>query len=306
MSKTKSEVMPVWFYLNGRFVEDADATIPVTDHSFLYGDGCFEGVSVVEGKILYLDEHVERLFRSARMLRIAIPLTPGEMREVVVETAARNRMDREQTAYLRPLVTRGAGPLGVKNTSLVGAPSVVVIPQIGRQGGYQGEAPTVSAVISRYVRSGSDSLDPGIKSNNYLTSILALLDAEQADPDVGVVILRDSRGFLAEGHAMNLFAVWDTSVVTPPATRALRGITRGHVIATIRGLGLEVEQRDLSDYDLICADEAFVTSSMSGVTAISSVDGRPMPSPVPGRTTTAIRTAYVSAALSSGTPISPR
>src|ERR1700757_3566805 len=104
----------VWFYVNGQFVEDADAKVSVTDHSFLYGDGCFEGIGVCSGRVLHLDDHVARMFKSARMLRITVPVSEAELRNLILETAARNGMAQSKMGYLRPLLSRGAGPLGVK------------------------------------------------------------------------------------------------------------------------------------------------------------------------------------------------
>src|SRR4051812_14854076 len=117
----------MWVYLNGRFVEDAEAKVSVTDHSFLYGDGCFEGIGVCEGRVLHLQEHVDRLFKSARMLRMTVPVTPPQLHDLIVETAARNGMAESRMGYLRPLLSRGAGPLGIKYSNKLGPATLVII-----------------------------------------------------------------------------------------------------------------------------------------------------------------------------------
>src|SRR6266566_2278125 len=223
----------MWFYVNGGFVEDEAAKISVTDHSFLYGDGCFEGIGVCEGRVLHLDEHVTRLFKSARLLRMEVPVSGPELRGLILETAARNGMDRSPMGYLRPLLSRGAGPLGLKYSNKLGPATLVIIPQIGdRRIAYTGEIETLTAAFSTYHRPAPSSLDARIKANNYLTYIMAFLEAQDHGADVA--IMRDPDGYVSEGHGMNLFAVHDGRVFVPQESLALSGITRKHVIATAR------------------------------------------------------------------------
>ena len=292
----------MWFYVNGEFVQDDDAKVSVTDRSFLYGDGCFEGIGVCEGRILHLDEHVTRLFKSARLLRIEIPVGPEELRALIIETAAHNGMDKSPMGYLRPLLTRGAGPLGLKYSNKLGPATLVIIPQLGdRRIAYTGDMEILSAVCSSYQRPGPGSLDARIKANNYLTYILAFLEAQDRGADVA--ILRDPAGYVAEGHSMNLFCVHDGRLYAPQESLALAGITRRNVITTARRLGYECIETNLTRYDIVAADEVFVTASLEAVAAIGSIDGKPLPAPIPGTHTTAIRAAYVKTALETGTPI---
>jgi branched-chain amino acid aminotransferase len=294
----------MWFYVNGEFVEDQDAKISVTDRAFLYGDGCFEGLGVFRGRIPHLDDHIARLYRSARMLRIEIPLSREQLRDVILETAARNGMRDVDSAYMRPLITRGCGPLGVKNSRNLGTPTVVVIPQLtGRRAMFGEEIEICSAVLTRFVRAGAATLDPGIKSNNYIPSILAFLEAQDREAQAEVAVLHDAQGFLAEGHAMNIFCVLDNVLYSPMASAALRGITRMHVLRVAKQLGVETQERNLTDYDLICADEAFVTSAMESVAAIGSVNGDPMLGEVPGPLTKKIRAAYLEYAWETATEV---
>ncbi len=294
----------MWFYINGEFVEDDEAKVPVTDRAFLYGDGCFEGLGIFRGRIPHLEDHIARLYRSARMLRINIPLGRDEMRAVILETAARNGMADVESAYMRPLITRGCGPLGVKNSRKVGPPTIVVIPQLtGRRAAFGDDIEICSAVLTRFIRAGAATLDPGVKSNNYIPSILAFLEAQDRDADADVAVLHDAQGFLAEGHAMNLFCVVDGVLYSPMASAALRGITRMHVLRVARQLGIETHETNLTDYDLICADEAFVTSAMESVAAIGSVNGEAMLGEVPGPVTMKIRAAYLEHAWITATEV---
>jgi branched-chain amino acid aminotransferase len=292
----------MWVYLDGEFVEDHEATVPITDRSFLYGDGCFEGIGVYNGRLPHLDDHVRRMFASARMLRIPMPVEERELRGLILETARRNGMADADGAYLRPLLTRGSGPLGVKHSRTVGPSRLVIIPQIGdRRVDFGDEAAVLTAVISRYVRAGASSLDPGVKSNNYLTSILAYLEADDRGADIAVLL--DDRGFVSEGHAMNIFCVVDQHLLTPMASASLRGITRRHVLRVAQETGVPCHETNLTPYDLRCADEVFVTSAMESIAAVASVDTDAMPGPIPGPVTTALRTAYLKHAWETGTPV---
>jgi branched-chain amino acid aminotransferase len=290
----------MWFYLSGQFVEDAEARVPVTDRSFLYGDGCFEGIGVCNGRVLHLDEHVTRLFKSARMLRMTVPVSPPELREAILETASRNGMGESRMGYLRPLLSRGSGPLGLKYSNKLGPATLVIIPQIGdRRIAYTGEIEVLTAAFSSYCRPGPASLDARIKTNNYLIYIMAFLEAQDHGADVAIV--RDPDGFVAEGHAMNLFCVHDGRVFVPPESAALAGITRKNVIATAKRIGFDCRETNLTRYDVTAADEVFVTSSLEAIAAIGSIDGQRLPGPIPGPVTTAIREAYVEFALETGT-----
>ena len=292
----------MWFYVNGRFVEDEAAKISVTDHSFLYGDGCFEGIGVCEGRVLHLDEHVTRLFKSARLLRMEVPISWADLRALILETAARNGMDHSPMGYLRPLLSRGAGPLGLKYSNKLGPATLVIIPQLGdRRIAYTGEIEIMSAVFSSYQRPGPGSLDARIKANNYLTYILAFLEAQDRGADIA--ILRDPSGYVAEGHAMNLFCVHGGRIYVPQESLALAGITRRNVIATARRVGYECVETNLTRYDLVAADEVFVTSSLEAIAAIGTIDGEQLPTPIPGAVTSVVRAAYVTVALEKGTPV---
>jgi branched-chain amino acid aminotransferase len=156
----------LWVYLDGKFLPAAEATVSVFDRSFVYGDGVFEGIEVESGGIFKLDAHVDRLYRSARFLRIEIPIAKREMREAIVEVVRRSEL---RDGYVRPLVSRGAGPLGLERVAELGPPTVVVMPQHRPPK----EARSYRAVIVATRRTPPQCLDPRVKSNNYLNNVLA-------------------------------------------------------------------------------------------------------------------------------------
>jgi len=248
----------MWFYVDGRFVEEAEAKVPVTDRAFLYGDACFESLGVWSGRVIHLEDSLARLKRSARMMRICLP-DVDELREAVLETAARNGMQDLPFAYLRLQVTRGTG-LGV--VVVDGPSTLVVIPRVDGLRDPLALVP-LRAALSTYVRAGAAALDPRIKSANYGTSVLAYLEAARQGADLA--ILRDERGYVAEGQTMNLFCVRDGVIRTPFEASALGGITRAHVLKAARGTGYECAETPVTIYDFECADEAFATSSMDGI-----------------------------------------
>jgi branched-chain amino acid aminotransferase len=290
----------MWFYVGNAWFEDDDAKVSVTDHSYLYGDGCFEGIGIFGGRVLHLDEHVERLIDSCRALRIEPPVDTDELRALLLEAAARNGMADAPSGYLRPIISRGTGPLGVSWSDRLGPASLTIIPQLGqRKVTFNGEPETLDAVFTRRRRGDATTVDARVKSNNYLPSIMAYLDARAAGADLAIMC--DERGHVTEGHAMNLFCVRGGRLLTPPRVASLEGITRRHVLEVADGLGVVCAEEDVTPYDLVTADEAFVTSSLDGVAALKSIDGAALAAP--GPVTTAVRDAYVAFAIDSGTPV---
>ena len=260
-------------YLNGKFVPAAEATVSVFDRSFVYGDGVFEGIEVENGGIFKLDAHVDRLYRSAVFLRIAIPMSKDEMRETIIEVVRRSDL---RNGYVRPLVSRGAGPLGLERVAELGPPTVVVMPQHRPPK----EARSYRAVILATRRNPAQCLDPRVKSNNYLNNVLGKLEQMDAGADAGIFL--DVDGFVSECCGENLFSVREGRIATPPATRTLDGITRQTVIALAGEAGIPVAECEMTRYDLYTADELFLTATLSGIGYIVEVDGRRIGSREPG------------------------
>jgi len=253
-------------YIDGRFVPKSEARISVYDHGFLYGDGVFEGIRAYNGVVFKLKEHIDRLYDSAKVLMIDIPMKKDEMIEAVLETIRRNGF---KDCYIRLLVTRGVGDLGL-DPRRCSNPSVIIIaeplkPLLGKK--------AISVIISSIKRDRVDATSHQAKSLNYLNSILAKLEAINAGADDAILL--DDRGFVSEATAANLFIVKEGKVATPPQTTGiLPGITRGCVMEIVRRLGYPMEEREITPFELLTADEAFLTGTGYEIVPISEVNGR--------------------------------
>lgn len=263
----------LWVYLDGAYVPAAEARVSVFDRSFVYGDGVFEGIEVQDGGIFKLDAHIDRLYRSAAFLRITVPLARADLRAAIIEVVRRSGL---RDGYIRPLVSRGVGPLGLERMAELGPATVVIMPQRRRAK----EGRTYRAVVVSTRRTPAQCLDPRVKSNNYLNNILGKLEQLDAGADAGILL--DVDGLVAECCGENLFAVREGRVRTPPATRTLDGITRRSVIELAARAGIPVAETDLTRYDLYTADELFLTATLSGIGYIVEVDGRPIGGGQPG------------------------
>lgn len=288
------------FYLNGRFLPEEEAKISVTDHGLVYGDAFFEAIGVCQGRVLDLDAHLERFAWSARMMRIPLPESITRIRELLLETASRNGLRTAPAGSLRAIASRGDGPLGVDSSDEVGPPTFVILAGAGEDR-LTGPIGSVDAVTSTYTRPPASSHETRIKSTSYITSILAFFEARARGAEVA--ILRDPDGHVAEAHHANVFCVRQGELWCPPTAAGLAGITRAGMVASAASLGYACHQAPLTMYDLRCADEAFVTSTGTGVRALRRIDGDELPDPVPGPVTSAVRGAYVERLLDAGTPV---
>ena len=261
-------------YIDGEFVPESEAKISVFDHGFLYGDGVFEGIRAYRGVVFKLKEHIDRLYDSARFLRIEIPMSKEELMEKILETVRRNGLS---DCYIRVVVTRGVGDLGL-DPRKCGKPSIIIIarpmaPLLGKR--------AASLIISSVRRDGVDATSHQAKSLNYLNNILAKLEAINAGADDAVML--DSRGFISEATGENIFIVKNERIMTPPPTSGiLSGITRGCIIELARNLGYEVVERELTPFDLITADEVFLTGTAAEIVPVESVNGEKIGERVPG------------------------
>jgi branched-chain amino acid aminotransferase len=294
-----ADVKETKVFINGTFVPESEATISVRDRSFLYGDGVFEGIAVFEGKIMFLREHVERLYASCRQVYIEMPVPPAQMETWILETARVNELFDH--AYLRPLVSRGEGALGLDQTAAIRKPNIVIIPQAGRAIEYGGPMKSYSAVMAAVRRVPAECLDSRIKGNNYLNNILAQLEATRQG--VGLAIMLDTHGFLSECPGHNLFVVRQGRLLTPRAHNVLNGITRQMVLELAPSAGVAAAEADLTAYDLGTADEVFVTNSLSGVAAVTEIGGWTVADGKPGPISQRLRDVYVRHALQRGTSV---
>ena len=284
-------------YASGRFGPAGAAGVSVFDHGLLYGDGIFEGIRAYGGRVFKLERHVERLFDSAKAIRLEIPAGRDDVAELVLETCRRNDID---DGYIRLLVTRGAGELGI-DPRTCRRPDIIVIAK--RVGALYGHTPVqgVSVVTSAFRRPAPDMLSPSIKSLNYLNNILARIEANDRGADEAVFL--DQHGHVAEATVDNLFIVVDRTLMTPPTATNLKGITRETVLALAGELGIHAEERSFTLFDLWTAREAFMCGTMAEIVPISTVDGRLIGTGAPGPMTSRISAAYHKLVRSSGTPI---
>jgi branched-chain amino acid aminotransferase len=278
--------MKIW--MDGKIVEEAEARVPVTDHGLLYGDGIFEGMRVTGGRVFRLERHLARLAFGARVLALTLPYDIAEIREAVQSTV---RAFAQPEAYIRLLVTRGVGPLGVDPTTCPRGSVVCMVTTIKLFTEEQRER-GLDMITSSYRRPTADVLDVRVKSLNYLNSVLPKLEARQRGADEALLL--NPRGHIAEAAVANVFALRGQTLLTPPASDGcLEGINRGAVMELASGLGFDVQERSMGRADLFAADEVFLTGSGAGVIAVRALDGRQLGAgcrgPVTERLTTQLR-----------------
>ncbi|MGP4075813.1 branched-chain-amino-acid transaminase [Halobacillus sp. K22] len=266
-----------WIYLSGEFVNKNEAVVSVYDHGFLYGDGVFEGIRVYEGNIFKLDEHLNRLYDSAKSIMLQMPYEKEEMKEIIAETVRKNQLE---TAYIRVVVSRGMGNLGLDPSScsnprvVVIAEALALFPKELYERGVR-----LASVSSR--RNRPDVLPPQVKSLNYLNNILVKMEANQAGVDEALMM--NDQGYVTEGSADNIFIVKNSTIYTPPTyLGALEGITRNAIIDLANEKGYEMKEQPFTRHDVYVADEVFLTGTAAEVIAVVEVDQRPVGDGKPG------------------------
>ncbi|WP_340820187.1 branched-chain-amino-acid transaminase [Methanolobus sp. WCC4] len=286
-------------YYNGDFVPKSQATTSVYDHGFLYGDGVFEGIRAYNGRVFKLREHVDRLYDSAKAIALEIPLTREEMEEAILETLRRNNLT---DAYIRPIVSRGVGDLGLDPRKCP-KPNIFIISQ--EWGAMYGDLYEVglTGVTVSVRRNSCDALSPNIKSLNYLNNILAKIEANEKGGDEAIFF--DQNGYLSEGSGDNIFIIKNGRVATPPTINNLKGITRATAIELLEEMGIETHVENLGMFDLYTADEIFVTGTAAEAAPLVKVDGRPIGDGKPGPITKKMVEAFEKVTTTTGTPINP-
>jgi branched-chain amino acid aminotransferase len=258
-----------WIYLNGEFVTKENAQISVYDHGFLYGDGIFEGIRIYDGNIFKCAEHLQRLYDSAKSIMLEIPLTIKEMEEALIESVRRNEM---RNGYIRLVVSRGTGNLGLDPRRCPVANVIIIVEQLAiyAEEDYVNGLKIVSVSTRRNV---PDALNPKIKSLNYLNNILVKIQANLAG--VGEALMLNAQGYVAEGSGDNIFIVKNGKLFTPPSwVGALEGITRASIMEICGKIGLEVREEPFALHDVYVADEVFLTGTAAEVIAVREVDAR--------------------------------
>jgi branched-chain amino acid aminotransferase len=280
-------------WMNGELVAFEDAKVHVLTHALHYGTGVFEGIRAYEtpngeAAIFRHVDHIDRLFRSAGMYFMDIPYSREEIRAATHETIRRNNL---KSCYIRPLVFRGAGPMGLYPLDC----PVEVMIAVWQWGAYLGDEAKehgVRARVSSWRRLSHDALIPAAKaSGQYLNSVLAKIEADKAGYEEGILL--DQSGNVCEGTGENIFVVKDGAIATPPFTSAiLGGINRASVIQIARDLGFEVVEREIARGELYLADEIFMTGTAAELTPVREVDDRPVGSGEPGEITRAVQHVF--------------
>lgn len=274
-------------YINGEIVPLKDAKISVFDRGFQYGEGVFEGIRCYDGKIYKLDEHVQRLFDSARAIHIQIPLSKEDMKKAIKDTARANGF---KNAHIKPMVTRGVGwKLGF-NPEDVDRPTIVIIERPITGALYGGESGGIRLAVVSVRKIPACCFDPRVKSLNYLANILARIEAQASGADEAIML--DIQGYVSEGTGDNIFLVRRGALWAPPAQSALEGITRRTIISLAKGVSIPAYEALLSMYDVYTADEVFVTGTGAGIIPVIEVDKKPVGDGKPGRITQQIIRLY--------------
>ena len=257
-------------YIDGKFHPKSEAKVSVYDHGLLYGDGVFEGIRAYNGLVFKLREHIDRLYKSAHTIMLQIPLTRNQMIKAVLDTLKKNRL---KDAYIRLVVTRGVGDLGLDPRKcpkptifIVTEPMIVLHAKEKKEAG-------ITAMIAWVKRDPVDATTHEVKSLNYLNSILGKIESNVAGVDEAICL--DKNGFVSEGVAENLFIVKNGEVITPPtSTGALRGITRAVVMKMVEKLRYPMIERNITPNELFTADEVFLTGTAAEITPVREINKR--------------------------------
>ena len=285
-------------YVDGKYYGERDAKISVFDHGLLYGDGIFEGIRAYNGRVFRLKEHIDRLFYSAKSILLTIPMSHAELMAAVVDTCRQNNL---RDGYIRLLVTRGIGTLGL-NPNRCKNPSVVIIadkiqlypPELYRKG--------MEIITVPTVRNLHSALNPAIKSLNYLNNIMAKIEANNGGCEEALLL--NAEGYVSECTGDNVFIVKENHLMTPPLSAgALYGITRKVVMEIAAQSGMNVSEPNLTRYDIFNADECFLTGTGAELVPVVKVDGRVIGAGTPGPLTERLVTQYHALTKVSGEPI---
>ena len=272
--------MSLKIYINGKLLDKNEATISVFDHGLLYGDGVFEGIRSYNGLIFKLTEHLLRLYESAKSIELSIPISLPELTEAIIRTLKANQL---KDAYIRLVVTRGVGDLGL-DPAKCPSPTIIIITDkitLYPEEYYKNGLELITASTRRSI---PEAVNPQIKSLNYLNNILAKIEATNSG--VMEAIMLNQNGYLVECSGVNIFVIRKGQVLTPPCfLGALKGITRDAIIELARKEKMEVREEIMTRHDLFNSDESFLTGTAAEIIPVVKVDGRTIGNGKPGKIT---------------------
>ncbi|MEM2102887.1 MAG: branched-chain-amino-acid transaminase [Candidatus Bathyarchaeia archaeon] len=272
------EKQELQIYIDGKFYPKSEAKISVYDHGLLYGDGVFEGIRAYNGIVFKLEEHIDRLYKSAHAIMLNIGIPKKDMIQAVINTLKKNKL---RDSYIRLVVTRGVGDLGL-NPNKCKKPTIIIITDtIKLHSGNDAKEKGITAMITWVRRDAIDATSHEVKSLNYLNSILAKIEANNAGVEEAISLGRT--GYVCEGVAENIFVVRDNIIFTPPSsTGALPGITAQVIIRIAKKLGYTVVERNISPTELFTADEVFFTGTAAEVIPVREINKRTIGNGKPG------------------------
>jgi len=285
-------------YLDGKIVPESEAKISVFDHGLLYGDGCFEGIRIYNGRVFRLTEHLIRLYESARSICLTIPISLEEMEKATVATVAANNL---RDGYIRLLITRGVGPLGLNPYQCPKAGIIIIASGISLYSAEKYET-GLNLITCATRRPTPAALSPQVKSLNYLNNIMAKIECIQAGCEEGIML--NEQGYVAECTGDNVFVIKGGQVYTPTiASGALNGITRMAVIEVMHEMGLRIHEITMTRHEIYTADECFLTGTAAEVIPAVQYDRRLIGDGKPGKLTADIIKRFKVLANSTGTPV---
>ncbi len=290
--------MGQYIFMDGEYIDKPNAKVSVFDHGLLYGDGVFEGIRAYTGNVFKLDEHLDRLYDSAKSILLDIPYSKVELREIVLETLRKNQYD---SAYIRLVITRGVGNLGL-DPFLCNRAGVIVITEQLAMFSRELYEKGIEVICAATRRTRSDILSPKVKSLNYLNNILVKIEAHNAGVSEALVL--NTEGYVVEGSGENVFIVKNEVIYTPPIyLGALDGITRRAVVNAARDNGYTVVEEPFTRHDVYVADEVFLTGTAAEIVPVVKVDGREIRDNKPGPITGALHQLFHKLTLVAGTSI---
>lgn len=267
-------------YIDGKIFKKEEAKISVFDHGLLYGDGVFEGIRTYNGRIFKLNEHLDRLYNSAKFIMLNIPLTKEELAKTVIETV---KVSELRNAYIRLIVTRGVGDLGIDPRKCLKPSIIIIVDKITLypKEYYENGLELITVPTRKNI---PEALSPCVKTLNYLNSIMAKIEANNAGSHEAIMLNQD--GYVAEGTSDNIFIVKDNVLITPSLwIGALEGITRDTVMKIGQEIGMNVKEAVIIRFDLYTANECFLTGTAAEVIPVIKIDHRPIGQGKPGKVT---------------------